>query len=123
MKTRSEVITTRETDYKVNHLTFADDILLLKNDSTQAQRQLDALELKARKAFLQINVQKNEQMSLNQSSILSPNDPLVIKGQQTSNISAPTLDRPNTMLKFGLDLHGQHLPNKNVDIKITEGQT
>ena len=74
--------TTRETDYKVNDLTFADDIALLENDSTQAQRQLDALELEAGKVGLEINVQKTEQMRLNQSSILSQNDPLVIKGQQ-----------------------------------------
>ena len=28
------------TDYKVNDLAFADDVVLLENDSTQAQRQL-----------------------------------------------------------------------------------
>ena len=44
--------TTRESDYKVNDLIFADEIALLKNDSTQAQRELDVLELEAGKVGL-----------------------------------------------------------------------
>ena len=49
--------TTRLPDYKINDLAFADDIALLEN------------------------VQKTEQMRLNQSFNLSPTDPLTIKGQ------------------------------------------
>ena len=73
--------TTRLPDYKVNDLAFADDIALLENNSTQAQRQLDKLEHEAKKVGLEINVQKTEQMRLNQSANLSPTDPLTIKGQ------------------------------------------
>ena len=39
--------TTRISDYKVNDLAFADDIVLLENDSTQAQRQIDKLDYEA----------------------------------------------------------------------------
>ena len=39
--------TTRLPDYKVNDLAFAEDIDLLENDSTEAQRQLDKLEHEA----------------------------------------------------------------------------
>ena len=55
---------------------FADDIDLLENDSTRTQWQLDKLEHEANKVGLEINVQKTEQMRLNQSSNLSPTDPL-----------------------------------------------
>ena len=41
--------TTRLPDYKVKDLAFADDIALLENDSTRAQRQLDKLEHEAKK--------------------------------------------------------------------------
>ena len=74
-------------------------------NSIQAQRQLDALELKAGKVGLEVYVQKTEQMRLNQSFILSQNDPLVIKANRStlsmiSNTSVPTLDRQNAMLKY-----------------------
>ena len=46
--------TTRLPDYKVN------DLVLLENDSSQAQRQLDKLEHEAKKVGLEINVQKKE---------------------------------------------------------------
>ena len=71
------------TSVSVHHdITFADEIALLENDSNRAQRHLDELELEAGKVGLEINVQKTEQMKLYQSSILSSNGPLVIKGQQ-----------------------------------------
>ena len=63
--------TTRIPGYKVNELAFADDIALLENDFTQAQRQLDKLENEAKKVVIEINVQW-QQMRLNQSSNLSP---------------------------------------------------
>ena len=52
--------TTCESDYKLNDLTFIDDIALLENDSIQAQRQIDALKLEAGKVDLEINLQKTE---------------------------------------------------------------
>ena len=73
--------TTRLPDYKVNDLALADDIALLENDSTHAQRKLDKLEHEAKKVGLKINFQKTQQMRLNQSSNLSTTDPLAIKGQ------------------------------------------
>ena len=45
--------TTCISDYKVNDLAFADDISLLENDSTQAQRLLDKLEHEAKKFGLE----------------------------------------------------------------------
>ena len=63
--------TIRESDYKLNDLVFAEDIFLLENDSTQ--QKLDALEFKAGKNFLEKNVQKTDQMRLNQSFIYLQN--------------------------------------------------
>ena len=73
-------------DYKVNDLAFADVIALLENASTQAQRQLKKLEHEAKKVGHEINVQKTEQMRLNQPSNLSPTDPLTIKGQLINTV-------------------------------------
>ena len=78
---RAVHIITRICDYKVNDLAFADEIDLLENDSTQARRQLGKLEYNAKNVGLKIDVQKTEQMRLNQTTNLSPTDPLVIKGQ------------------------------------------
>ena len=76
----------------------------------------------AKKVGLEINVQKAEQMRLNQSSNLSPTDPLAIKGQPINIVDDFKYLGSYVMLKFGLDSHGQHLPN-SVNIKVTEGQT
>ena len=37
-----------------------------------------------------------------------------------SSISDPSLNRPNVMLKFGSDMHGQHA---QININVTESQT
>ena len=50
--------TTHLPDYKVNDLAFADDIVLLENDSTQAQRQLDKLEHEAKKLVLRLTFKR-----------------------------------------------------------------
>ena len=49
---RAASSTTRIPDYKVNDLAFANDIVLLENDFTQAQRQLDKLEQKLKNFVL-----------------------------------------------------------------------
>ena len=106
--------------YRLLPYSFVDDIALLENDSTKAQRQLDKLEHEAKKVGLEINVQKTEKMRLNQSSNLSSTDPLVIKSQPIKifddfkylgTLVLTTQDRQNVMSKSILDLHGQHWPN------------
>jgi exonuclease III len=73
--------TTRQPDYKVNDLNFADDVSLLENEAFKAQQQLDALQAKARTTGLEINVKKTEQMRLNQpEGAPAPN--LVIDGEE-----------------------------------------
>jgi hypothetical protein len=74
--------TTRQLDYKVNDLAFADDISLLENDASRAQQQLDLLKIKARTTGLEINVKKTEQMRLNQPSDSQPAPKLVIDGEE-----------------------------------------
>ena len=54
-------------------------------------------------------------MRLNQSSILSPNDALVIKGQHINKVDdfkylGSYVVSTERDVKFRLDLHGQHLP-------------
>ena len=73
--------TARSTDYKVNDFAFADDIILLENDSIHAQRQLDSFKTEAGKVGLEINVQKTEQMRLNKLANLSIVNVLVINDQ------------------------------------------
>ena len=74
--------TTRQLDYRVNDLAFADDISLLENDASRAQQQLDLLKIKARTTGLEINVKKTEQMRLNQPSDSPPAPKLVIDGEE-----------------------------------------
>ena len=74
--------TTRQLEYRVNDLAFADDISLLENDASRAQQQLDLLKIKARTTGLEINVKKTEQMRLNQPSDSPPAPKLVIDGEE-----------------------------------------
>ena len=69
----------------------------------KALPQLDKLEHEL-KIILEINVQKTEQIRLNQSSNLSPADPLAIKGQPINIVETSdlTLDRQSVMLKFAI---------------------
>ena len=80
---RSMRTTTRSTDRRVNDLAFTDDIALLENENSQAQKQLDALRNSAATVGLEINVLKTEQMRLNQPLISSspPPPPLLIDDQ------------------------------------------
>ena len=68
------------------------DIYLLENDSTQAQQQLDALEHEAKIVGLEINIQKTEQMRLNQS----PNSPT---NPMKHNFSCQFKEEPNEIRK------------------------
>ena len=73
----------------MNDMAVADDIALLLNPTnlTRVLWQLDALKLESGKVGLEINVQKTEQLRLDQSSILSQNDSLVIKSQQINIVN------------------------------------
>jgi hypothetical protein len=81
--------TTRKVNRRLNDLSFADDIALLENDNTQAQKQLDLMKERASMVGLEINIKKTEQMRLNlptwyspmPSSIYNPPPPLLIDGQ------------------------------------------
>ena len=61
-------------------------------------------------------MQKTKEMRLNQSSILSSNDSLVIKGKPIDIVNdlkyldsyVGSIERD---VKLGIDLHGQHLSN------------
>jgi hypothetical protein len=72
---------TRTIDRKINDLAFADDIALLENDHSRAQKQLDALKLEASNVGLEINVKKTEQMRLNVPTNSSPIPPLYINNE------------------------------------------
>ena len=63
--TRATTVSQRQIERKINELTFADDMAQLENDQTRAQQQLISLRDNARKAGLEININKTEQMCLN----------------------------------------------------------
>ena len=71
--------------------------------------------MKLKKLVLRFNVQKTEQMRLNQSSNLSPTYPLAMKGQLINIVDdfkylGYYVGLTEHDVKFRLDSHGQHLP-------------
>ena len=58
-----------EPDHKINNLTFADDIVILENDTTQAQLQLNVLNDKTVQMHLNMNDQIHNDNLINRQPI------------------------------------------------------
>jgi hypothetical protein len=72
---------TRPSERRIDDLDFADDIALIESSKQRSQKQIDALKLQASKVGLQINVEKTEQIRLNQP-IDTQQKPITIEGAE-----------------------------------------
>ena len=73
---------TRPPERRINDLDFADDIALIESSKQRSQKQIDALKLQASKVGLQINLEKTEQIRLNQPIDTQQQKPIIIEGAE-----------------------------------------